>query len=81
MGTALAPSSHSNEKGYQFLDQIVTGDESFIHNWKPILKQASMSRKLKHEKAQQKFKEQTFVGEVIFTAFWDQQEILQEYLY
>ncbi len=42
--------NHYNEEGDQFLDQIVTGDDSFIHYWTSTSEQASMSQKLKHKK-------------------------------
>ncbi len=47
----------SNEEGESFFNQIVTGDETWLHYWTPECKSASTVWKSANETAPQKFKE------------------------
>lgn len=81
MGAALELLTRYNEQGDDFLNRIVTGDESWIHFWTPETKQASMVWKTKDEPAPKKFKQQASAGKVMLTAFWDSTGIIYtEYL-
>jgi hypothetical protein len=68
------------EGGDNFLQWIVTGDETWVHHCQPETKRKSMQ--WKHpSSAAKKFKMQPSAGKLILTIFWDSQgPILETYL-
>ncbi len=62
--------------GNTFLDQIVTGDETWVHYWTPETKQASMQWQKKGEKTPRKFKTRPSAGKIMMNVFWDNKGIL-----
>jgi len=81
MGAALEILGRYAEKGDKFLQQIVTGDESWVHYWTPESKQASMVWKTKDESAPKKFKVVPSSGKLMVTFFWDSEgPLLIEYM-
>ena len=61
------------EEGDNFLQQIVTGDETWIHHYDPESKQQSMQWKHPSSPAAKKFKTQPLAGKLMLTIFWDSQ--------
>lgn len=59
-----------------FLDNIITGDETWIHYWNPESKQESMQWIKRGEPPPKKFKTQPSAGKVLATFFWDAEGIL-----
>jgi len=69
------------EEGDNFLQQIVTGDETWIHHYEPESKRQSMQWKHPSSPVAKKFKTQPSVGKFMLTVFWDSQgPILETYL-
>jgi hypothetical protein len=58
------------------LNRIVTGDESWLHHYKPDSKRASMKWKHPSSPSTRKFKVTPPAVKVILTMFWDSQEVL-----
>ena len=54
-----------------FLQQIVTGDETWIHHFKPESKRASMEWPHPTSPCPKRFKSQQYAGKVMVTVFWD----------
>ena len=68
------------EEGDNFLQQIVTGDETWIHHYEPKSKQQNMQWKNPSSPAPKKFKMQPSAGKLMLTVFWDSQgPILETY--
>ena len=68
------------EEGDNFLQQIVTGDETWIHHYDPESKRQSMQWKYPSSPAAKKFKMQPSGGKLMLTVFWDTQgPILETY--
>lgn len=59
-----------------FINKIVTGDETWIHHFDPESKQESMQWKHKDSPPPKKFKVQKSAGKVMATIFWDSEGIL-----
>jgi hypothetical protein len=59
-----------------FLDNIVTGDETWIHHISPGTKRNSMMWKHPSSPTIKKFKTTTSVCKVMATVFWDMKELL-----
>ncbi|UYV64708.1 hypothetical protein LAZ67_3001722 [Cordylochernes scorpioides] len=59
------------EEGDHFLDQIVTGDESWCYHYDPSTKRASMEWKRGDSPRQKKIRSQRSAGKVLLTIFWD----------
>lgn len=59
-----------------FLDNIITGDETWLHHWDPESKQESMQWIKRGEPPPKKFKTQPSAGKVLATIFWDAEGIL-----
>jgi len=68
------------EEGDNFLQQIVTGDETWIHHYEPKSKEQSMQWKHPSSPTAKKFKMQPSAGKLMLTIFWDSQgPILETY--
>lgn len=76
MGAALEMLTRYNQGGEEFLDRIVTGDETWFHYWTPETKARSMVWKKKDQPAPKKFKQQASAGKVMATVFWDRKGII-----
>jgi len=61
------------EEGDNFLQQIVTGDEMWIHHYEPESKRRSLQWKHPSSPVAKKFKMQPSAGKLMFTIFWDSQ--------
>jgi len=59
------------EERDNFLQQIVTGDETWIHNYEPESKRHSMQWKHPSSPVAKKFKMQPSAGKLMLTVFWD----------
>lgn len=64
--------------GDELFNQIVTGDESWVHHYTPETKRQSMSWIGPGESAPKKFKTQHSAGKVMLSVFWDTEGILLE---
>ena len=72
--------AHYREEDDNFLQQIDTGDETWIHHYEPKSKRQSMQWKHPSFPAARKFKTQLSAGELMLTVFWDSQgSILENY--
>jgi len=68
------------EEGDNFLQQIVTGDETWIHHYEPESKRQSMQWKHPSSPVAKKFKIQPSAEKLMLTVFWDSQgPILETY--
>jgi len=68
------------EEGDNFLQQIVTGDETWIHIYQPKSKRQSMQWKNPSFLVAKKFKMQPSAGKLMLTVFWDSRgHILETY--
>jgi len=59
------------EEGDQFLFNIVTGDESWIHHFDPEEKQLSMQYRHTSSPCPKKFKTMPSAGKILLAVFWD----------
>ena len=69
-----------SREGDNFLNRIVTGDETWVHHYEPETKRQSMqwTHTLSPSK---KFKSQPSAGKLLMTVFWDSQgPILEHYM-
>lgn len=64
------------DKEEETISQIVTCDETWIHQWDPESKQESMQWKYKGEKPPRKFKVRPSAGKLMATIFWDVEGII-----
>jgi hypothetical protein len=55
----------------QFLEQIVTTDETWVHNYKPESKAQSMAWKNPTSPMAKKFKSQQSANKIMLILFWD----------
>jgi hypothetical protein len=55
----------------QFLERIVTADETWLHHYEPESKAQSMAWKLPTSPVAKKFKSQPSAGKIMLTLFWD----------
>ena len=63
-----------------FLDRIITGDETWVHHYKPESKWQSMEWKHPQLPCKKKFKIQPSAGKLVLTVFWDSQgPVLEHY--
>lgn len=70
-----------NNEGEEFLNRIVTGDETWVHHYDPESKRQSMEWKHPNSPATKKFKTPASAGKVMLTAFWDSTgPILEDFL-
>ena len=59
------------EEGNAFIQQIVTGDESWVHHYDPESKRQSMEYRHKNSPCPRKFKVVASARKVLLTIFWD----------
>ena len=70
---------YGNERD-NFLDRIITGDETWVHIYEPESKRQSMQWKHPQSPCKKKFKTQPFTAKLMLTVFWDSQgPILEHY--
>jgi hypothetical protein len=55
----------------QFLERIVTTDETWVHHYEPESKAQSMAWKHPTSHVAKKFKSQPSAGKIMLTLFWD----------
>jgi len=55
----------------QFLERIITTDETWVHHYKPDSKAQSMAWKCLTSPVAKKFKSQPSAGKIMLTLFWD----------
>jgi len=68
------------EEGDNFLQQTVTGDETWIHHYEPQSKRQSLQWKHPSSPVAKEFKMQPSAGKLMVTVFWDSQgPILETY--
>ena len=68
------------EERDNFLQQIATGDETWIHSYEPESKRQSMQCKHPLSPVAKKFKMQPSAGKLMMTDFWDSQgRVLKSY--
>jgi hypothetical protein len=73
--------AHYHEEGDNFLQRIITGDETWVHHYQPETKQKSMQWKHPSSPVAKKFKTQTSADKLMLTILWDSQgRILEKYL-
>jgi len=63
------------EEGAQFLFNIVTGDESWIHHFDPEEKWLSMQYRHTSAPPPKKIKTMPSAGKILLTVFWDSQRV------
>ena len=66
---------HADE-GDAFLDNIVTGDETWCHHYEPESKRQLMEWHWPGSPTQKKFKMQKSAGKVMCTVFWDSKGVI-----
>ncbi|CAF4888914.1 unnamed protein product [Pieris macdunnoughi] len=64
------------EEGEEFLDSIVTGDETWAHYYTPETKEQSKQWRHTHWPKVKKFKQEKSAGKVMATVFWDRKGVL-----
>lgn len=70
-----------NREGDNFLNRIITGDETWVHHYEPETKRQSMQWKHTSSPSSKKFKSQPSAGKLLLTVFWDSQgPILEHYM-
>ncbi|GFU35924.1 uncharacterized protein TNCV_4030291 [Trichonephila clavipes] len=65
-----------HDDGDEFLDRIVTGDETWFSHFTSEIKQQSMHWRHGESPVRTKFKQTLSVPKVMFTVFWDRKDIL-----
>ena len=63
------------EEGDQFLLNIVTGDESWIHHFDPEEQRLSMQYRHTSPPRPKKFRTVPSAGKILLTVFWDSQRV------
>ncbi|KAJ4437194.1 hypothetical protein ANN_17329 [Periplaneta americana] len=76
LGAALIFLQRYHDDGDEFLDSIVTGDETWISHFTPETKQQSMHWRHSGSPVRTKFKQTLSVRKVVYTVFWDRKGIL-----
>ncbi|KAJ4439971.1 hypothetical protein ANN_08102 [Periplaneta americana] len=76
LGAALTFLQRYHDDGDEFLDRIVTGDETWISHFTPENKQQSMHWRHRGSPVRTKFKQTLSVRKVMCTVFWDRKGIL-----
>jgi hypothetical protein len=66
------------EEGDNFLQMIVTGDETRVHHHQPETKWKSLQWKHLSSPVAKKFKTQTLAGKLMLTILWDSQGLILE---
>ena len=76
MGASLTHLLCFNDHGEDFLGQIITGDETWVHQYFPEAKAQSMAWKHPGFPTVKKFKTSTSSGKLMATVFWDKHVVL-----
>ena len=63
-------------EGDQFMNSIVTGDESWAHHYEPESKRQSMQWHHLGSPSPKKFKSSSSAGKVMMTGFWDHRGVI-----
>jgi len=66
---------HCREEGDQFLLNIFTGDESWIHHFDPEEKRLSMQYRHTSSPRPKKLKTMPSADKILLTVFWDYQRV------
>lgn len=64
------------DKGEEFLDSIVTGDETWAHYYTPEMKEQSKQWRHSNSPKPKKFKQEKSAGKIMATVFWDRKGVL-----
>jgi len=75
-GAFLAHLLHFNGHSEDFLEQIITGDETWVHQYCAETKVQSVAWKLPRSPTIKKFKTSTSSGKLMATVFWDMNFVL-----
>ena len=67
---------HFERSSDNFLERLVTVDETWLHHYDPETKQQSMQWRHSGSPRPKKFKTQQSAGKVMATVFWDKEGIL-----
>jgi hypothetical protein len=76
MGAALTFLTRYSEKDDDFLDSIVTGDETWMFHHTPESKQQLMEWLHAHFPTKKKFKTSTLTKKIMTNVFWDRKGVL-----
>ena len=76
LGAALTFLQRYHDVGDEFLDRIVTGDETWISHFTPETKQQSMHWRHSGSPVRTKFKQALSARKLMCTVFWDRKGIL-----
>jgi len=76
MDASLTHLLHFNDHGEDFLEQIITGDETSVHQYCSETKVHSMAWKHPGSPTIKKFKTSTSSGKLMATVFWDMHGVL-----
>jgi hypothetical protein len=76
MGLSLVHLTLYHEERVQFLQCIVTRDETWVHHVTPETKQASMTWKQASSPHSKKFKTAQSAKKIMATVFWDHKSVL-----
>ena len=61
------------------MERNITGDETWIHFYKPETKRQSMEQKHPHLPSKRKFRMHATAGDLTLTVFWDSQGLVLEH--
>jgi len=76
MGASLTHLLCFHDHGEDFLEQIITGDETWVHQYCPETKVQFMEWKHPGSPTIKKFKTSTSSGKLMVTVFWDMHGVL-----
>jgi histone-lysine N-methyltransferase SETMAR len=76
MGLSLFHLMRYQEQGDQFLQRLVTGDETWVYHFTPESKRASMTWKHTSSPPPKKFKATLSTNKILATVFWDHDGVL-----
>lgn len=65
-----------NREKDDFLNSVVTGDETWVHHYEPESKRASMEFRRKGSPSPRKFKTFPSAGKLMLTVFWDMNGVI-----
>jgi hypothetical protein len=68
--------SLTNSETLQFLERIVTADETWVHRYEPESKAQSLAWKCLKSPVAKKFKSQPSIGKIMLTLFWDMEGVI-----
>lgn len=76
MGSALTFLTRYADKGDEFLDSIVTGDETWVYHHTPESKRQSLQWRHTHSPKTKKFKTLISAKKIMASVFWDRRGVL-----